>query len=232
MAKIKTISRRNFLAGSAYAPFMLTPLQADASVRDVAYYSARSDMSATLACARMALSNWDHIEHYPIEDIKDMIFHRDGYFAFEAQILPILLQKGYDVKLHATTPYKDLAYGKGIDRYGSGSKNKIDIESIKWASKFLNDSNHKIEKVSFTKVIEWFKKGEFVMIGVSRNVLRNKPSLPYCRYNIVITGTDKNKVRYHDPSLGPNIWAEKDLVKKAFEAKGADSAVMHFGPIV
>ena len=232
MEKIKIIKRRYFLKGALLTPLLLVPGKVNSATRDVAYYSARSDLFATLACARMALSNYDHVEHYPVEDVDDMIFHREGYFVFEAQLMPILLQKGYKVKLHSKTPYKDLADGKDLDRYGKKAEDKIDEEALKWAAKFLNDDNFKSEEVSFNKAVEWFEKGEFVMIGVSRNILRNDASLPYCRYNIVITGTDKNKICYHDPSFGPSKWAEKEFIKKAFEHEGTDRAVLHFGAIV
>jgi len=192
----------------------------------IPYYSSRSDLFATIACARMILGYFEPQEHFPIADVKEMTFHRDGCWTFEAQLVPILLQKGYNVTLHSDTPYRELAEGKGAERYGKGAKDKINREALKWALGYLDKKGWKRKRPSFNEAISWFCSGSALMVSASRSVLRGGPELPYCRYNIIITGVPEGQVRYHDPVAGPHRRAPMEHIKKAFEAPGADRAFL------
>jgi hypothetical protein len=218
------ISRRSFLATGAAVLVAAGAARAD-GVRDVPFFQARSDLEATLACARMILSNYDRKEHFPVADVAEMLYHREGFWVFEAQLIPILAQKGFGPTLHADTPYPDLIAGSGLERYGPDAARRTDREALEWAAGALDENTFQSSPASFDQVLEWSRKGALMMLAVSRAVLRSDPGLPYCRYNIVLTGTQSDRVRYHDPSAGPHRSAPLDLIRKAYEA-GPDRAVI------
>jgi hypothetical protein len=183
-------------------------------------------MYATIACARMILGYFEPDEHFPIADVKEMTSHRDGCWTFEAQFVPILLQKGYEVILHSDTPYRELAEGKGAERYGKGAEDKINRDALKWALGYLDAKNWKNERPSFNEAVSRFCGGSALMLSASRSVLRGGSELPYCRYNIIVTGVSDGQVRYHDPAAGPHRRASMEHIKKSFEAPGADRAFL------
>ena len=78
---IKIQGRRTFLGSALAAPILFSGRPAfsgENGWRDVAYYSARADIYSTLASTRMILSTIDREEHYPVEDVRDMIFQKPG----------------------------------------------------------------------------------------------------------------------------------------------------------
>jgi hypothetical protein len=173
----------------------------------------------------MALSNYDHAEHFQAADVAEMVFAREGRWVFEAQLLPIFGQRRLGATLHATTPYPDLVSGRGLDRYGPEAGSRIDREALAWAAGFFNEDNHRAEAVDFEQILAWRRLGAVMMVGVSRSVLRGDPGLPYCRYNIVLTGEDAGGIYYHDPALGPHRRADRELIQRAYEG-GPDRAVI------
>lgn len=217
-----------------------TPVSKSSVLRKVPYFSQRSDLDGTLACARMVLSYFEPDEHFPVSDVSDMTFHKRDRWIFDAQLIPILEQKGYKVYLRASTPYH--FFSKGTDgneindkeragdlfarKYGPHARGKIDPEALAWAAGYLNEGNFKPSGASLNEALKWFRDGAMVMLSVDRAVLRNYPELPYCRYNIIITGVAGGRIRFHDPSKGPDCMASMDLIEKAFEAPGTDRAVL------
>jgi hypothetical protein len=218
------MTRRGFLAAAGMAA-LAAPRGAGAQTRDVPFFQARSDLDATLACARMILSNFDRKEHYPVGDVSEMVYHREGYWIFEAQLIPILAQKNLGPTLHATAPYSELIQGRGLGPYGPEAARRIDREALEWAAESFDESTFSAEAVSFDQILEWVRKGALMMLGVSRAVLRSDPGLPYCRYNIVLTGIAADQVRYHDPAGGPHRSAPVALIRKAYESGPDRSAI-------
>lgn len=212
-------------AGLALAPPRLLPAAEDRPGR-VPYYSSRSDLDAGVACARMVLNFFNHDEHYEYTDVSEMIYHREGRWVFEAQLLPILMKKGYRAGLHASTPYPDLAAGRGLDRYGAEGRDRIDQPALAWAAGYLSDQNFLLEETDGDHLLDWLKEGEILVVSVHRGVLRRDPALPYCRYQVILTGRDRDTIRYHDPSLGPHCRAPVSLLLQAFTAAPTDHAVL------
>ena len=218
------MTRRGFLAAAGMAA-LTAPRWAGAETRDVPFFQARSDLDATLACARMVLSNFDRKEHYPVGDVSEMVYHREGFWIFEAQLIPILAQKDLGPTLHTTAPYPELIQGRGLEPYGPDAARRIDREALEWASGSFDASTFAPEAASFDQVLEWTRKGALMLLGVSRAVLRSDPGLPYCRYNIVLTGVQADQVRYHDPAAGPHRSAPAALIRKAYES-GPDRSAL------
>ncbi len=217
------------LAASSLYPCSSTPAD-DVVSRSAPYYSARSDLYGGLACARMALGYFEPNEHFPVEDVSDMIFHRPGYWVFEAQLIPILAQKGYQVELRSETDYKGLVEGKTPAGYGTDAGRRIDRKALGWAVPYLTETNFISHGADIFEELKWYLHGSFLMLSVSRAVLRDDSSLPYCRYNVVVTGVTRDKVRYHDPSLGPDRWTSLEKMNRAFTATGTDRAALRVSP--
>lgn len=222
-----SIGRRPFIASGlgALAAGAL-PGRTRAGGRDVPYFSARSDMDSTLACARMAMSNFDRSEHYPVDDLRDMLYHREGHWIFEAQLVPILDHKELGPTLHSTTPYKKLMAGKGGEVYGPGAASKIDRKALEWASGFLNGPRYREEAVPLEQALEWHDMGALIILGVDRKVLRNDPGLPYCRYNVVLAGARGGRVFFHDPVAGPDRSLPLEAMKRAYENNGNERTLL------
>lgn len=230
----RALGRREFLALAAGAPTALGAFAAAASdqratLLPIPYYSERSDLDAGVACARMALGYFEPEEHSPCTDVAEMVCHREGFWTFEAQLIPILLQKGCRAVLQAQTPYAELAAGKAQERYGAEAGKRIDREALQWALPYLKEENFQERPAVFDEALEWFDVGDLVVLAVSRQVLRHAPSLPYCRYNVVLTGHAGNTVRYHDPAAGPHRQADVAALRAAFEAAGTDRAALRIG---
>jgi hypothetical protein len=192
----------------------------------IPYFSGRSDLDSTLACARMVLSYFEPGEDFELADVSEMTGHEEGRWVFEAQLIPILEKKGYRAILHANTAYAQLAAGRGFEKYGPDAIKRGDPKALAWAMPFLNDGNFKPESASWDQVLAWFEQGDLVMIGADRAVLRSNPALPYCRYNLILTGLRGQTVRWHDPSHGPHRQSPASLIAAAFSSPPADRAVL------
>jgi hypothetical protein len=242
MSGTRKMARRTLLQIGAGAPLLASAISASAGedakppregegrLLPVPYYSERSDLDATVACARMALGYFEPDEHFPYSDAAEMVYHREGFWTFEAQLIPILEQKGYRAMLHAATPYAELAAGHVPERYGPEARPRIDREALQWALARLSDNNFSSEPLSFSRALEWLSQGDLVVVAASRSVLRRDPSLPYCRYNLVLTGRAGAAVSFHDPAAGPHRQAAATELGQAFEAPGTDRAVLRVRP--
>jgi len=232
----RTFSRRSLIVRQAPAliaglclPQSLRASQTDKekpSIRQVPFFSARSDISSTLACARMALSYFEPQKHFTVSRVAEMIYHKPGCWTFEAQLIPMLANKGHRVKLHTDTPYKKIARGEGTDRYGKDASRYICQESISWAFSNLSEKNFDSSGAGLKTALQWHEKGELIMIGVSRRILRNSPDIGYCRYNLIICGRDAEAVYVHDPCGGPYRRIPEELLEKACAVPGSDRAVL------
>ncbi len=232
----KRPNRRDFLAANATGALAavlpgLFPRVSHAKgneneLGEVPFFSARSDTEAPLACARMALSFFEPHEHFIVSRVAEMIFHRPGYWVFEAQLMPMLADKGYRVKLHADTPYAELAKGKASSRYGKDADGFIDCEALSWALSSLKKDSFDPCGASLSRALRWHEKGELVIIGASPKVLRNDPGLSYCRYDLLLCGHGEKEVVAHDPCGGPYQKIPRKLLEKAFSEPACDRAVL------
>jgi len=230
-------SRRRFIARTGQASLLVLawPGLAAAEPRSagrlpaVPYYSSRSDLDCTLAAARMILGALEPDQHFPLEDVKDMVFNRPGRWVFEAQLIPILEQEGYRVRLYATTAYPELAAGKGFSRYGPEAGERIDREALAWAAARLTPKNFTPGEPELRAAIAWLEQGDLIMISAQRAALRNNPALPYCRYNLALIGSEQTKVFYHDPGAGPGRSGSLKFMDRVFTENAPDRAVLRVG---
>jgi hypothetical protein len=220
------LDRRQALASlAAVAAGAIWPCSALAAAPAVPFYSSRSDLESGLAAARMVLGAFEPDEHFPVADVNQMIFHRPGYWVFEAQLAPILLQKGYRVTVHGLTPYPELIQGGEAGRYGEGTAQRIDREALAWAWRHLDRNSFRREGPALEQALAWSAAGDVVMISVDRSVLRSDPALPYLRYYLVLTGVGQD-LRFHDPGQGPHRAAPRELIRRAFDLPRTDRAVL------
>ncbi len=195
-------------------------------IRRVPFFSARSDISSTLACARMALSYFEPQKNFTVSRVSEMIYYKPGCWTFEAQLMPMLSNKGYRVKLHTDTPYEKIARGEVTNRYGKDASKFICQDAVSWALSDLSENNFGPSGADLKTALQWHEKGELIMIGVSRRVLRNSPGLGYCRYNLIICGRGEDSVYVHDPCGGPYRKISRDLLEQACADSGSDRAVL------
>ncbi len=226
------LSRRQALgslaAWTACAPAAISSAAAGGR-RTVPYYSARSELFATLACARMALSNASPEEHYPVEDVSEMVFHRPGKWIFEAQLVPIMIEKNLEALLYSETPHEELVAGKFPARHGPAAPERIDREAVAWAAGYLNEKNFTAEGADLEKALDLFRKGWFVIAGVDARALwKRRSGAAFERYDVVVAGEDSGagRVLVHDPCRGPSVSVSARLLSEAMSAGGADRTVL------
>jgi len=212
-----TIDRRKFLAGAALLAAgraMGAGAAAGTARRPIPFRAGRSDLDSGIACARMALTFFEPLEHFPVADLAEMTAYTDGHWFFEPQLAPIMIEKARAVEIFSDLDYPAIAAGKGLDRFGPDAEKMIDRQALKWA---LDTGAAGVTKpaLDLPALLERFKAGGFLTIVADRGVLRGS-TLPYCRYFIVVTGFDGKTVRFHDPSLGPDRELPVSQVAQAF----------------
>jgi hypothetical protein len=222
-----TLGRRELLAAllaAAALPAATVPAAREFR-RKVPFYAGRSDLDAGLAGARMALSFFEPMEHFPVADVAEMTYYTDGYWFFEPQLAPIMLEKGRKVELFSDLDYGAVAVGQGLNRFGPDAEKIIDRKALRWALD-KGAAAAKRPALDLSALLEKFRAGGFLMIAADRGVLRREPALPYCRYHLVVTGFGDGRIHYHDPSVGPDRSAPADLIERACGAPAAGRSAL------
>lgn len=220
-----TLGRRELLAALLAAALPAAAPAAREFRRKVPFYAGRSDLDAGLACARMAMSFFEPMEHFPVADVAEMTYYTDGYWFFEPQLAPIMLEKGRRLELFSDLDYGAIAAGRGLDRFGPEAEKRVDRKALAWAAAHLNDQNQR-PAVALAALLDRLRSGGALLIAADRGALRSESSLPYCRYHLIVTGFGDGRIRYHDPSAGPDRSAPADLIERAFGAPAAGRSAL------